>query len=173
MSRSYATTRGYSDTCRMCGRTNTASSALSANTAIASAASSSTDLMMAVGAFPTRSHTTLGRWPVHEGQLVEVGVLRHDREPVGAGELPHLPVGRCAETDRDNVDALRVDVAELVDEEPGQVLVEQQLHTEGATRRSRNAANSSAARTCSAVSSGKSLTISSVVIPPARYSNTS
>ncbi len=51
---------------------------------------------------------------------------------------------------------------------PGQVLVEQQPHAGVASRRSRIAANSIAARTCSAVNSGKSATISSMVMPDAR-----
>src|SRR5882672_7843352 len=55
-----------------------------------------------------------------------------------------------------------------------QVLVEEQLHaTELARRRSRAAANARAARMSSRARSGKSLRISSSVIPPARYSSTS
>lgn len=47
------------------------------------------------------------------------------------------------------------------------ILIEQQPHAE-ASRRSRVAANSNAALTCSGVSSGKSATISSVVMPDAK-----
>src|ERR687892_815058 len=54
------------------------------------------------------------------------------------------------------------------------VLVKEQLHaTEFARRRSRAAANASVARISSRVRSGKSLRISSSVIPPARYSRMS
>lgn len=55
---------------------------------------------------------------------------------------------------------------------PRQVLVERELH-EVASWRSRCAANSMAAQTFSGVSSERSSTTSSVVIPAARYSSTS
>lgn len=55
------------------------------------------------------------------------------------------------------------------------VLIKQQLHAAGVVKSffSRSAANAKHARMSSAVRSGKSETISSVDIPPAKYSSTS
>ena len=82
--------------------------------------------------------------------------------------LPDLDIGRRVETNAGDVLATRELDRELTNKVPGQVPVEQQPHAGVASRRSRTAANSIAARTCPAVNSGKSATISSTVMPDAR-----
>ena len=109
---------------------------------------------------------------VGERQLAEVGVLRDDDVVILTGVLPDLPIGRCVEAQGSHVLTSGEHLLQGADQPSREVLVEQQLHAV-ARRRSRSAANSMAARTCSDVSSGKSATISAVVIPDARYSRTS
>src|SRR4051812_13650235 len=82
-------------------------------------------------------------------------------------------MSRPIKPDIGHVGAVRELFGEPTDQQPGQVLVKQQPHAGVASRRSRTAANSIAARTWSSVSSGKPPTISAVVIPPARCSSTS
>ena len=43
---------------------------------------------------PNRIQMAFGGGPEQEGELTEVGVLRHDHEPVRARVVPDLPV-RC------------------------------------------------------------------------------
>ena len=71
------------------------------------------------------------------------------------------------------MNTLRVLISEPANEYARQVLIEEQFHADVARRCSRIAANARAARTWSVVNSGKSATISSVVISNAKYSNTS
>jgi hypothetical protein len=95
-----------------------------------------------------------------------VGVTDHvtDHYPNASGSRPSnvRDVGALGLLDREHAD-----------EPPRQVPVEQKLHAGVASRRSRSAANSSPAQTCRSVSSGKSPTISSTVIPDAMASKTS
>ncbi len=100
-----------------------------------------------------------GRRAVQEGELTEIGVLRHDHIAVLTGPRPDLSIRRRVERDLCDVATLGVLDGQLANEVSGQVLIEQQSHAGVERRRSRIAANSIAARTCSSVSSGKSLTI--------------
>ena len=86
-------------------------------------------------------------WTVQERQLAEVRVLRHDHEVMVAGVRPDLGVGGRFEPHLRDVLALRVLDREHADQASRQVLVEQKLHAGVASRRSRSAANSIAART--------------------------
>ncbi len=106
--------------------------------------------------------------PIQKRELPKIRVLRQDDQPLVRRVLPDLDIGRRVETNAGDVLATRELDSELPNKVPGQVLVEQQPHAGVASRRSRIAANSIAARTDSAVNSGKSTTISSTVIPDAR-----
>jgi hypothetical protein len=106
--------------------------------------------------------------PVQKRELPKIRVLRHDDQPLDRRVLPDLDIGGRVETNAGHVLATRELVREQTDKVSGQVLVEQQPHAGVASRRSRIAANSIAARTWSAVNSGKSVTISSTVMPDAR-----
>ena len=124
--------------------------------------------MSIVDALPSLTQITFGGGTVQERELAEVGVFRHDHEPVLAGIRPDLGIRRRVKADLRDVSAVRILDREHANEMPRQVLVEQEPHAGEASRRSRSAANSIAARTCRSDSSGKSATICSVVIPDAR-----
>lgn len=127
---------------------------------------------VAVEAFPTRSQTTFGGGPWRNAswrKSESFETIPRSWSPAYSQISWSVAV---VEPDRRDVLALGKQIAQLTHEVPGEVLVEQELHAV-ASRRSRSAANSIAARTSSGVSSGKSATISSVVIPEARYSRTS
>jgi hypothetical protein len=102
-----------------------------------------------------------------------VAVLGNDDVAALACVLPDLPIRRRVQADLGNMDALGILIGKLANEYARQVLIKEQLHAGVARRCSRIAANARAARTWSVVNSGKSATISSVVIPDAKYSNTS
>src|SRR5258705_13873900 len=90
------------------------------------------------------------------------------------GVVPILLILSGAKANVSHVHAAGKVAGENSHEFVDQVLVKQQRHaTELASRRSRAAANARAARMSSRVRSGKSLRISSSVIPPARYSSRS
>jgi hypothetical protein len=93
--------------------------------------------------------------PVQKRELPEIRVLRHDDKPLVRRVLPDLDIGRRVETNAGDVLATRELDSELTNKVSGQVLVEQQPHAGVASRRSRIAANSIAARTWSAVNSGQ------------------
>lgn len=105
---------------------------------------------------------------MQKGELTEIGILRHDHIVVLTGPCPDLDIRCGVEPDLCDVATLAVLDGQLANEVPRQVLIEQQPHAGVARRRSRIAANSIAARTCSSLSSGKSLTICSLVMPDAR-----
>ena len=120
----------------------------------------------------------LGRRSMDGGQLAKVGVLRNQDIVVITGEAPDSIVALAVEPDLIHVPATRVLRRELIDEGWAQVLVEKQLHPppearRWRSRRSRAAAKARAARMCSGLRLGKSLTICSSVMPPARYSRMS
>src|SRR5690606_1693931 len=108
-----------------------------------------------------------------EAPLVEIRVLRHEKETVLRCEAPQPLVRRGKEPDLPGMHRAGVHVGEESNEPERQVLVEQEPHAAAKSRRSRSAANARAARRSSMVRSGKSPRISSGVIPPARYSSTS
>ena len=115
----------------------------------------------------------LGRRSEEQGKLTEVAVLRDDDLAALPCVLPDLPIRSRVQTDLGNMDAFGILIGKSANEYARQVLIEEQLHAGVARRCSRIAANARAARTWSVVNSGKSETISSVVIPDAKYSNTS
>jgi hypothetical protein len=73
----------------------------------------------------------------------------------------------------DHMLRVRVYIGQKADQTTRETLIEKQSHADAASRRSRSAANERAACTCASVNSGKSATMSSALIPPARYSSTS
>jgi len=89
----------------------------------------------------------LWRCPVEEGVLAEVVNLGNDDVPALRGEVPNVLVGRGIEAALDNVRAVRDIGVQRSDATTRRFLVEEQLQVEVASRRSRRAANSSAART--------------------------
>ena len=92
-----------------------------------------------------------------ETTLMKVGVLGHDRESVGPSVGPHGGVIGSGKADVAHMKRLRVQIGESLGESPGQVLVEEELHSPAAkSRRSREAANARQARRSSSARSGKS-----------------
>ena len=110
-----------------------------------------------------------------EAHLVEVRVLRENRETSVPGVGPYCGVGRSGQTDVANVDGSRKHVRKGGDETRRDVLVKEEFHPGGieTSLRSRAAANARAARMSSGSRSGRSARISASVIPEARYSRTS
>lgn len=94
--------------------------------------------------------------------------------PRASGASMSAPSSRASATcSAPAMSALGEQIGDTTDKPTREILIEEQPHAGEARRCSRTAANSSAARTWSAVNSGKSATIASVDIPDARYSSTS
>lgn len=100
----------------------------------------------------------LGRRAVEKRKLAEVVVLRDDREPVVARELPDGMIGLASEPRKIHVLGSRKGGPKAVRELWAQVLIEKETHATGGTasRRSRAAANARQARMSSRVRLGKS-----------------
>ena len=106
---------------------------------------------------------------------MEVGILRHNRATVLEGEVPYSFVGSRLEIDIPNMKGFGKISGEFRYKTRRKIVVKQKLHAAGrvvASLRSRSAANFRHARMSSRVRSGKSLRISSPLMPEARYSST-
>ena len=64
---------------------------------------------------------------------MKVGVLGHDRESVGPSVGPHGGVIGSGKADVAHMKRLRVQIGESLGESPGQVLVEEELHSPAAS----------------------------------------
>jgi len=130
---------------------------------------------LACRAVPSPNPDYLGRVPQQEAPLVEIGILRDDREPMLGGVSPDGIVIGSLQANLADMRRARVEVREDGEETGREVLVEEQPHAGGTETnlRSRSAAKARQARMSSRVKSGKSRRISSSLIPDARYSRTS
>jgi hypothetical protein len=63
---------------------------------------------------PDSAPHDLRRWAVKEGELAEVGVLRHDDEVIRADELPDLVIGGGVETFGRDVNALGERITQVI-----------------------------------------------------------
>ncbi len=117
---------------------------------------------------PRRNQTTFGGGPFRNASCRKSESFDTMTNPWSAAYSQISTSVALVETNAGDVLATRELDSELPNKVPGQVLVEQKPHAGVASRRSRNAANSIAARTCAAVNPGKSATISSTVMPDAR-----
>src|SRR5262245_36188538 len=117
----------------------------------------------------------LRRRSEQERSTIEVGVFRDDGKTLPCRVGPDDGVGGGFQTHIANVHDVGTDVTKSLAEAMREVLIEQQLHSTpvAMSRRSRSAAKARQARMSSRVRSGKSRTISSSDIPPAKYSRTS
>lgn len=106
---------------------------------------------------------------------MKVGVFRHNGEAVLSGILPDGVVAGRAEANVAHVRGVRVIMIEGGDKSMREVVIEEQFHEGGrdTSLRSRSAAKVRHARMSSRVRSGKSLRMSSSLMPEARYSRTS
>ncbi len=150
-----------------------AASGSAANSATRAARERSRHSMPAVEQLPRRIQTTLGGKPYRSDSYLKSASFDTSRYPCAPAYLQTASsVARGPDLRRGGAG---IDVRQRGDEPPRDVLVEQQPHAAGSSnsRRSRSAANERQARMSSAVSSGKSRTISSWDIPAARYSSTS
>src|SRR5262245_29968966 len=105
---------------------------------------------------------------------LEIRVFRDNRKAVRSGVFPDFGIRRVSHPEFADVCALRENIGQQPWQSRRKILVKQEFHAgKVANLRSRSAANARQARMSSSVRSGNSATISSGVIPPARYSNTS
>ena len=125
--------------------------------------------------WPRRIQTTFGGGPGRKLTWWKSESFKTNGETVVLGMIPDRGVGRSGQSDVSNVDGPRKDLREASDETRGHIVVEEELHPGGleTSRRSRSAANASAARMSSGSRSGKSARISDSVIPEATCSRTS
>ena len=95
---------------------------------------------------------------VEKCALAKIVVLRHDRIAVLARIVPHRGIRGAAHSEKFNVGAAGEIGREQYYESRAEIFVKQRLQpaVEAASLRSRSAANSSAARTSSLASAGKS-----------------
>ena len=117
----------------------------------------------------------LWRGAKEKAALMKVGVFRHNGEAVLSGILPDGGVAGRAEANVAHVRGVRVIMIEGGDKSMREVVIEEQFHEGGrdTSLRSRSAAKVRHARMSSRVRSGKSLRMSSSLMPEARYSRTS
>lgn len=117
----------------------------------------------------------LRRVAKEKATLMKIGVFRHDGEAVLGGILPNVVVAGRTEPNVAHVRGVGVIVLEGRDESMREVMIEEQFHEGGreTSFRSRSAAKVRQARMSSRVRSGKSLRMSSSLMPEARYSKTS
>ncbi len=101
--------------------------------------------------------------------LMEIGILRND------GIALLYCIRGLLQSNFANVPGVRIFLLQGLNETMGEILIEKQLHDGeiDTSFRSRSAAKARQARMSSRVRSGKSLRISSSLIPEARYSSTS
>ena len=117
----------------------------------------------------------LRRVAKEKAALMKIGVFRHDSEAVLGGILPDVVVAGRTEPNVAHVRGVGVIVLEGRDKSMREVVIEEQFHEGGRATsfRSRSAAKVRHARMSSRVRSGKSLRMSSSLMPEARYSRTS
>ena len=117
----------------------------------------------------------LRRVAKEKATLMKIGVFGHDSEAVLSGILPDGVVAGRAEANVAHVRGVRVIMIEGGDKSMREVVIEEQFHEGGrdTSFRSRSAAKVRQARMSSRVRSGKSLRMSSSLMPEARYSRTS
>lgn len=117
----------------------------------------------------------LRRGAKEKAALMKISVFRHDGEAVLGGILPNGVIAGRTEPNVAHVRGVGVLGREGRDESMREVMVEEESHEGGreTSFRSRSAAKVRQARMSSRVRSGKSLRMSSSLMPDARYSRTS
>src|SRR5882672_9433493 len=125
--------------------------------------------MTRVPASPTESHTTFGGAPCKKLNWRKSLSFETRMKSPRAAWSPDLVIGLPAQSQVLHVSRAGIRAGQDLDQPRTQVLVEEQLHAAGELprRRSRAAANESAARMSSRLSEGKSARIWSSLIPPA------
>ena len=105
---------------------------------------------------------------------MKVGVLRKDGVTLLLRKSPYENVVAVNQVVRLDVGRSGIEIENLRNDPVGQVLIKQELHAAALkSLRSRSAANAKQALMSSRVNSEKSVSISSSVMPEAKYSKTS
>ena len=147
--------------------TRSASSSDSLKTWIEPLCSLKTPRMSFVDALPSRSQMALGGGPFRNANWRKSESFETITKPCSPA-YDQISLSVAASRPTSDVAAISELLSKLANKVARQVLVEQQFHAGVARRRSRIAAKPIAARTWSSDSSGKSATISPLVIPDAR-----
>ena len=116
-----------------------------------------------------------GRGTKEKTSLMEISVLCHDGKAVLCSVLPDYCISCLLQPNFADVSGVRIFLLQGLNQTMREILIEKELHDGGidTSFRSRSAAKAKQARMSSRVRSGKSLRISSSLIPEARYSKTS